>query len=141
MNFRHPHRNGRPRSAFTLLEVLIALVILGIISGIYMYTSHHSRQNAGKAVDWQAESAVIEKTIEGFRTGYTRAQLQNLPPQNWVDNSNGVKIEVTAVGGMPDPTVGAKYGFSPDKLAQVTVTAHRQGFPDSITVTTYLWVN
>lgn len=138
MNPRHAHR---PRSAFTLLEVLIALVILGIISGIYMYTSHHSRKNAGKAVDWQAESALIEKTIEGFRTGYTRVQLQALKETTWVDSSNFVKIQVTAVGGKPKAEAGKTYGFSPDKLAQVTVTAKRVGFAESITVTTYLWVD
>lgn len=134
--------NIRPRTSarcgFTLLEVLVALVLLGIISGIYMYTSHHSQKNTGKAIDWQAESTVIEKTIEGLRTGYTRAQVQTMH-RTWIDSSSRLKIHVTVDGGLPPDSVCK--GFAPEKLAKVTVTAKREAFDQELTITTYLWLN
>lgn len=123
---------------FSLLEVLVALVLLGLITGIYMYTSHASQKNTGQSVDWQAEGVAIEKAIELLRTGHTLGQLQDFD-STWTDNSSRKDIEVHAKGGTPDPKVCD--GFDPKKLAKVTVKAHRTTSTDTLTITTYLWLN
>jgi prepilin-type N-terminal cleavage/methylation domain-containing protein len=133
---------SRPRSAvakgFSLLEVLVALVLLGLITGLYMYTSHASQKNTGQSVDWQAEGVAIEKAIELLRTGHTLGQVQNFD-STWTDNSSRLEIEVHAKGGKPDASVCK--GFDPDKLAKVTVRAHRTTSTDTLSITTYLWLN
>ena len=123
---------------FSLLEVLVALVLLGLISGIYMYTSHASQKNTGKSVDWQAESVAIEKAIELLRSGHTLGQVQHFD-STWIDNTSRMNIDVTAIGDVPPDSVCK--GFDRHKLAQVTVTATRRNSTEGLTITTYLWLN
>lgn len=130
---RSVHRRG-----FSVLEVLIALILLGVVSVIYVQTSRYSQKNTGKSVDWQAEGIVIEKTFEQLRTGRTLKQLQTLD-SGWTDSSGNVRIRVRATGGVPPASVCK--GFLPEQLAQVRVLAKRENFDDSIDVTAYLWVN
>lgn len=134
-------RNPVPRTfrGLSIIEVLVALVILGVISVIYMQTTRYAQKNAGKGIDWQAESVVVEKTIENLRVGYTVSQLQALNTST-IDSTQGrLRIRVKVKGGVPPASIATS--FSSDKLAQVTVTAKRESFDDSITVTTYLWIN
>jgi len=132
--------NSRPiLRGMGLIEVMIALVILGVISVIYMKTNMYAQKNTGKGIDWQAESVVLEKTIENLRVGFTVTQLQSLDSST-VDSSQGkVKVNVHIVGAVPSSSVAT--GFTASRLAQITVTAKRLSYNDSITVTTYLWVN
>jgi len=126
------------RGGFSILEVLIALILLGVVSVIYVQTSHYSQKNTGKSIDWQAEGIVIEKTFEQLRTGHTLKRLQTFDSA-WTDSSGSVRIQVRATGGVP-PTSVCK-GFLPEQLAKITVLAKREHFSDSIDVTAYLWVN
>jgi len=135
------HRNSALRMlrGLSIIEVMVALVILGVISVIYMQTTRYAQKNAGKGIDWQAESVVIEKTIENLRVGYTVAQIQALNTSS-IDSTQGkLRISVKVKGGVPPASIATS--FSSDKLAQVTVTAKRDTFNDSIVVTTYLWIN
>lgn len=134
MNVRRP----LPTNGFSILEVLIALILLGVISVIYVQTSRYSQTNTGKSIDWQAEGVVIEKTFERFRTGYTLKQLQTFQG-SWTDSTGKVKIAVRATGGIPPASVCK--GSCPEQLAQVTVQAKRENFHDSISITAYLWVD
>ena len=129
----------RPRRGLSIIEVLMALVILGVISVVYLQSTRYAQNNTNKGIDWQAESVVIEKTLENLRVGYTVAQLQSLNTST-IDTTQGkLRIRVDVRGTKPPASVAV--GFSPDRLAQVTVTAKRESFGDSISVTTYLWVN
>lgn len=134
------HRDRRaPRRGISIIEVLMALVILGVISVVYLQSTRYAQENTNKGVDWQAESVVIEKTLENLRVGYTVTQLQALNTST-IDTTQGkLRIRVNVQGTKPPSSVAV--GFSPDRLAQVTVTAKRESFHDSISVTTYLWVN
>jgi len=132
------HRRYTGARGFSLLEVLVALILLGIITAIYMRTSHYSQKNTGRSVDWQAESAVIEKTIERLRTGHTLAQVQNFDT-SFIDSSNRINIHVVAEGRFPPAS--ACVGFDSSKLAKVSVQAWRETNKDSISITTYLWFN
>jgi prepilin-type N-terminal cleavage/methylation domain-containing protein len=125
---------------FSLLEVLVALVLLGLISGIYMYTSHASQKNTGKSVNWQAESVAIEKAVELLRSGHTLGQVQHFD-SSWIDNTSRMNIDVTAIGDFPPDSVCQKYGVDQKKLAQVTITAKRTTASEGLTITTYLWLN
>ena len=66
------------RRGFSMIEMMVALVILGIVIQIFFQTTKYSSQNQGKTRDWTAESAVLEKTMEGLRTDYSMTQLQGL---------------------------------------------------------------
>lgn len=128
-----------PRNGLSIIEVLVALVVLGVISVVYLQSTRYAQANTNKGIDWQAESVVIEKTLENLRVGYTVTQLQAMD-SSAIDTSQGkLRIKVTVRGSKPPSSVAV--GFSPDRLAQVTVTAKRETFRDSISVTTYLWVN
>jgi prepilin-type N-terminal cleavage/methylation domain-containing protein len=131
-------RHHLPNRGFSILEVLIALILLGVISAIYVQTTRFSQKNTGRSIDWQAEGVVIEKTFEHFRTGYTLKQLQTFQG-SWTDSTGKVKIAVRATGGIPPASVCK--GACPEQLAQVTVQAKRENFPDSISITAYLWVD
>lgn len=120
------------------MEVLVALVVLGIFATIYAQTSQLSQKNTGKSTDWQLEGTVIEKTIESLRTGQSLSELQNMD-RTWVDSTSRVHVDVSLKGGVPPAE--ACQGFAADQLAQITVVAKRHGFDDSLSVTTYIWVN
>lgn len=128
-----------PRRGLSIIEVLMALVILGVVSVVYLQSTRFAQKNTNKGVDWQAESVVIEKTLENLRVGYTVTQLQTLNTSTMDTTQGKLRIRVNVRGSKPPSSVAV--GFSPDRLAQVTVTAKRESFNDSITVTTYLWVN
>ena len=123
----------------SIIEVLIALAILGIVSVAYMQTTRFAQQNTTKSIDWQAEASAVEKAIENLRTGHTVAQLQMLD-SSWIDTTQGtIRVQVRARGGIPPASVAN--GFPADRLAQITVVAKRTTYQDSMSVTTYLWVN
>ena len=136
MDARNP---SAARKGLSLVEVMIALVLLGVISMIFLQTTRFSQQNAGKAIDWQAESVVIEKTIENLRVGHTVSQLQAIDT-SFVDATQGaLRIQCRVKGAVPPSEV--TMGFPASRLAMITVMAKRDTFDDSIVVSTYLWLN
>lgn len=127
------------RSGMSLIEVMIALVLLGVISVIFLQTTRFSQKNTGKSIDWQAETVVIEKTIENLRVGHTVSGLQAMD-STFIDATQGtLRIQCRVKGGVPPTSL--TQDFPPSRIAQVTVTAKRTTFDDSVVVTTYLWLN
>ena len=124
-----------PRRGLTLMEVMVALVILGIISTSYMVTSRYSQKNTGKATDWQAESVAIDKTVERLRLIQSATLLQNYNTP-WTDSTSKTPVDVTVRGSVPSAAVCGSYC---DGLAEITIMAKRRNFNDSVTVTTYLF--
>jgi prepilin-type N-terminal cleavage/methylation domain-containing protein len=126
-------------NGFSLVEVMMALVILGVISVIFLQTTRMSQKNTGKARDWQIESLVIEKTIENLRVDKTLAQMQILNTQSVDSSQGGKKVRVTVRGDLPPASIATN--FPREALAQLTVSACRVGETDSLEVTTFVWVN
>lgn len=127
------------RRAFSLIEVMVALVVLGIVVAIFLQTNKFSNKNQGKTRNWTSEAAVLEKTVETLRSDYTVTQLQGMN-RSWVDSSQGgSKFNVNVVGTVAPTSV--TNGFPSTMLAQVVVTVKKPGDTDSLTVTTLLWVN
>jgi prepilin-type N-terminal cleavage/methylation domain-containing protein len=127
------------RKGLSLIEVMMALVILGIVVQIYFQTAKYSGQNQGKTRSWTAEAAVIEKTMESLRTDYSMTVLQSMN-KSWIDSSQGTaRIAVNVTGGQP--SAAATTGFPAEMLAQMIVRASRVGETDTLSVTTILWVN
>lgn len=127
------------RRAFSLIEVMVALVVLGIVIAIFFQTNKISTKNQGKTRSWTSEAAVLEKTVETLRTDYTVTELQGMS-KTWVDSSQGgAKFNVAVVGSVASSTIAT--GFPPTMLAQVVVTVKKPGDTDSLSVTTVLWVN
>lgn len=121
----------------SLMEVLIALVLLGIISMIFMRTSTTSIRNTGKSMDWRMETVVVEKTVENLRRCTSSAHLRSLD-SSATDATGNVPILLRVKGSAPPS--GTCVGFPCDSIAQVTVTARRQTYPDSLSITTFLYV-
>ena len=127
------------RKGLSLIEVMMALVILGIVTQIYFQTTRFSGANQGKTRSWMAESAVIEKTMEGLRSDYSMTQLQSLT-SSWIDSSQGgAKIAVMVTGSQAPASIST--GFPPEMLAQVQVSASRLSDKDTLRVSAILWVN
>ncbi|HNY29988.1 MAG TPA: prepilin-type N-terminal cleavage/methylation domain-containing protein [Fibrobacteria bacterium] len=126
------HRNG-----LSMLEVLIALVVLGLVVAFFAQASHITQRTTGRAVDWIQEGTVIEKTVENLRVGHTLDRLRTFD-SSWTDHSGQVAIQVTARGAVPDP---AAFGDVPtSNLALMTISARRTAYKDSVVVTTVMWV-
>jgi prepilin-type N-terminal cleavage/methylation domain-containing protein len=127
------------RRGFSLIEVMMALVILGIVISIFYQTSKYSTRNQGKTRSWEGEAAVMETTVEGLRTGYSMTQLQNLS-SSWTDSSQGgTRYGVTVKGSVAPDSVATT--FPANMLAQVVITVKKAGDSDSLMASTILWVN
>jgi prepilin-type N-terminal cleavage/methylation domain-containing protein len=120
----------------TLMEVLIALVILAIVTTVFMRTSNMSIRNTGRSMDWQLETIVVEKTIENLRRCTSPGHLRGLDSIG-EDRTGNVPVSVRVHGSAPP--AGTCTGFPCDSLAQVTVVAQRTSYPDSLSVTTFLF--
>jgi prepilin-type N-terminal cleavage/methylation domain-containing protein len=127
------------RRGFSMIEVMMALVILGIVISIFYQTSKYSTGNQGKTRSWEGEAQVMEATVEGLRTGYSMTQLQNLS-SSWTDSSQGgTKYSVTVQGSVAPDSVATT--FPANMLAQLAITVKKLGDTDSLTASTILWVN
>lgn len=127
------------RRGFSLIEVMMALVILGVVSTVFFQTSRYSVRNQGKTRSWEGEAAVVEKTVEGLRVGYSTTQLQSLN-LSWTDSSQGGQAySVRVVGSLPPASVATN--FPANMLAQVVVVVRKVGDRDSLEVSNVMWVN
>lgn len=127
------------RRGFSLIEVMMALVILGFVVLIFSQTNAFTGKNQKNTRDWTGESVVLEKTIEALRSDYTMTQLQALNA-TWNDSSQAGKVyQVSVRGSVCPPTLAS--GFPSTMLAQVAVSVRRPGEQDSLSITTVLWVN
>jgi prepilin-type N-terminal cleavage/methylation domain-containing protein len=127
------------RAGLSLIEVLMALVVLGIVTMIFFQTSKYSGSNQKKTRNWTAEAAVIEKTMESLRSDYSMTQLQSLALSLTDSSQGGAKIKVAARGSVPSSSLAT--GFPADMLAQVVVSAYKVGEKDTLTISALLWVN
>ena len=127
------------RIGFSMIEVLMALVILGVVTTIFFQTSTYSTRNQGKTRSWEGETAVLEKTIEGLRVGYSMTQLQSMN-SSWTDSSQGGQRYTVKVSGSLPPTSVANT-FPQNMLAQMYVVVKKVGDTDSLAVTNVMWVN
>jgi prepilin-type N-terminal cleavage/methylation domain-containing protein len=126
------------RKGFSLMEVMIALVILGLAVEIFFRITSMSQKNVSKGRSWQLEADLVEKTIESMRSDSTIPSLQTMNRQ-WIDSSMGEKVSLHVVGDQASAEIAPD--FPRDMVAQMTITACRVGSTDSVTVSTVLWSN
>ncbi|MEN9308129.1 MAG: hypothetical protein RL173_2061 [Fibrobacterota bacterium] len=127
------------RKGLSLIEVMMALVILGIVTQIYFQTTKFSSKNQGKTRSWTSEAAVVEKTMEALRSDYTMPVLQSMN-KSWIDSSQGTaRIAVSVRGSVPATSMTT--GFPSEMLANMTVRAWKVGEKDTLAITAVLWVN
>lgn len=118
------------------MEVLIALVVLGIVTMIFFQTTTFSLRNIGRSSNWQQEEVVVEKTIERLRMVRSASHLKALDSTG-ADRTSGIPIQVRVKGNIPAASVCA--GFACDSLAQITVVAKRANSKDSLRISTYIF--
>jgi prepilin-type N-terminal cleavage/methylation domain-containing protein len=123
---------------FSLIEVMMALVILGIALEIFFRTTSMAQKNNAAGRDWQLETTVVERTIERLRIDSTVTALQNMN-LSWIDSSMGQKVQLIAVGSVASNNVAPD--FPADMVAQVSIKAIRIGMTDTTAVTAVIWSN
>jgi prepilin-type N-terminal cleavage/methylation domain-containing protein len=93
------HRSRKPVTGFTLIEVLIVVMLLGIIAGIVI---PHFTSNSAKA-----KEAALAKTVQTIRAQVILYKLQhgdqlpNLPPSSSLGNHFRPLMEVSTFGTPP----------------------------------------
>lgn len=126
------------RKGFSMMEVLISLVILGIGIEVFFRITSLSQKNVGNARNWQLEADLIAKTVEGMRNDSTVTALQQIN-RSWIDSSMGQKVRMRAVGSQASHETAPD--FPRDMVAQLEITAARIEATDSLVITTVLWCN
>jgi len=127
----------RRTDGLTMMEVLIALVILGVLATIFASTSRIAQKMTGSSQNWDQEGIAIEKTIENLRVDYSLPALRNLD-STWVDSKGQFPISMHAKGYTP--TTSDCPGYPVIRLARIVITARRTTITDSIVATTFLLV-
>lgn len=120
-----------------MMEVLVALVVLGVITTIFAQTSHVATRMTGRSMNWDQEGIVLEKTIENLRTDYTLPQLRSMN-SSWVDSKGQYAIAIEVKGSTP--TAEDCPGYPVTRLAKIELVARRTTIADSIAVTTFVLV-
>lgn len=126
------------RKGFSMMEVLISLVLLGIAIEIFFRITSVSQRNVATSRDWQLEADLIARTVEGMRNDSTVTALQQID-RTWIDSSTGQKVRLRAVGSQGSPETAPD--FPRDMVAELRITAARVGASDSLEVSTVLWCN
>lgn len=120
-----------------MMEVLVALVILGIVATIFAQTSRISQRMSGRAQNWDQEGVAIESVLENLRVDYTLPRLRNLD-SSWTENKGQYKLTMRVVGSTPEASDCP--GYPVTRLAKVSVSAQRSDLRDSLQVTTFILV-
>jgi prepilin-type N-terminal cleavage/methylation domain-containing protein len=121
----------------TMLEVLIAVVILGVIVTLFAESSTLSRKLTGRSANWVQEGIVVEKTLENLRVGRSLANLRGLDSTG-VDNTGQYPVRIRVVGSQPQAADCP--GYPVTNLAKIRLSARRDSLgTDSVSVTTYIW--
>lgn len=122
-----------------MLEVLVAAVLLGLVAVVYTRTTLFAQKNVTRGIDWQAEASAIEKAVENLRVGHSINRLQTID-SSWTDTTQGtLRIQVHVKGAVPPPDVVG--GMAALQVARIDVVARRTSWPDSLMISTYVWVN
>ncbi|MCB9497603.1 MAG: prepilin-type N-terminal cleavage/methylation domain-containing protein [Fibrobacteria bacterium] len=127
----------RLRFGLTMLEVMIALVILGVVATLFAQTTRMTRQMAGKSENWDQEGIAIESALENLRVDYSLPALRALD-STWTDARGQFRITMHARGSTP--TDADCPGYPVTRLAKVVLTARRANLLDSLQTTTFLLV-
>lgn len=125
------------RRGLTMMEVLIALLILGVIATIFAQTTRMSQRISGKSQNWDQEGVVIESVLENLRVDYTLPALRDLE-STWVDRTGQYPIGMQVTGSTP--IASEVPGYPVTRLAKVVVKARRDDIPDSLETTTFILV-
>lgn len=125
------------RAGLTMMEVLVALVVLGVVVTIFAQTSRIATRMTGRSMSWDQEGIALEKTIEHLRTDYTLPELRNMN-SSWVDGKGQYPIAIKVKGSTP--TAADCPGYPVARLAKVELVARRTTIADSIAVTTFILV-
>lgn len=129
---RHPRPEGRARRGFTLVELLVAIILLGIcITGLAMSSARFSKSVVDTTLRARAQ-ALADAQIAMARTWPTYASLETLALPAWNNGIEGLTRTTTV-------TADTLSGRNAKRLT-VTVRSVRPGAlaPDvvrSITVT------
>lgn len=119
------------RSGLTIIEVLIALAILGVLFAVLATTQvttlHVTRQSREASVATQAaitEIGKLKETVLADFSGYLTCGGTPTVSCSGSPQINGVTVDYTIVGG---PNVGSPYAFSPSSACNSSSCYLREG--------------
>lgn len=110
---------GEPSGGFTLIELITALVIIGIITAVLLGSAAGARESAQRA-QARAEIAVIAQALEAYR-----AQYGDYP------RTDDPAAMLQALIGRRSPDGAAMTGRSWLELARLRTAAGRDPFADA----------
>jgi general secretion pathway protein G len=116
------HVNGKRRTGFTLVEILIVVVILGILAAIVV-PQFTNAANDARAGNLQTQISTISNQIELFRarTGAypTLAELNQVPTDATLGTSFGAMIDADYLKASPTNPVNGEQDVAAAAAADV----------------------
>ena len=126
---------GRKNAGFTLLEILIAMAILGISTGVFLNAAWSAWTETRNANHLYLAGHLIEKRIEALRIDIEKNPAAGYWPGNSTVTDGG--ITVSWVLSPPIDITGG--GSPPADVKQLRIVAYWQTVgPESLVVETHL---
>jgi prepilin-type N-terminal cleavage/methylation domain-containing protein len=128
--------NGKPRSqsGLSLMEILIALVVIAIGVGVFLKMQKGSGNNLAGNSKMMRAGQLVEKHIEAMRISIAKDTIGNWPPKDTGFTENLLKLErkITAA-------TSPKTGAALPNVRKVDITVSWGKFrQDSLDVSTYV---
>lgn len=128
--------NGKPRfqSGLSLMEILIALVVIGIGVGVFLKMQKGSGTNLAGNSKMMRAGQLVEKHVEAMRIRIAKDTIANWPPKDTTYTENLLKLQ-RKITGATSPKTGAAL----PNVRKVDITVSWGKFrQDSLDVSTYV---
>ena len=128
VTFRTPHSTFRTRSAFTLVEMLVVIAIIGILAGLLLPALAGAKK-AAKIAKAKTEISGIVAAVQQYDTTYSRLPASPgavgaaNPDFTFGTVTNGILMTSGTTPGAPLPTITTENASTPYTAANSEVMA------------------
>jgi prepilin-type N-terminal cleavage/methylation domain-containing protein len=124
----------RGQAGLSLMEILIALVVIGIGVGVFLKMQGRSGSNMAGNSKMMRAGQLVEKHVEAMRISIARDTVANWPPKDTSYTVDRLKIQRTI-----SPATSPKGGADLPNVRKVDITVSwGSSHNDSLDVTTYV---
>jgi prepilin-type N-terminal cleavage/methylation domain-containing protein len=122
------------QAGLSLVEIMIALVVIGIGVGVFLKMQTNSGSNMSGNSKMMRAGQLVEKHIEAIRISVARDTVANWPPEDTTYAENGLKL-VRRISEARSPKTGA---VLPNARKVELILSWGTFRKDSLDVTTYV---